>query len=205
METSEPSHVRLPFNPSYKLASGYMQEISVLERVPKIDGYTMPPPRQGGSNAVADLELNAMFKSVMHRPTPPLRSSDASPVDPLLFYAPLHAKPTDPDPDWPWSPITAFSGAWNSYLQTVQDHARRASRKLLARQELETLWETKEMDDILSSLAGLPQRETSSASAGALDLNRLTCVEYVSYITVEVVRNMDAIAWARVNRKTRLP
>ena len=38
-----------------------------------------------------------------------------------------------------------------------------------------------------------------------LDDNKLTCEEYVAYITVEVVGNMDAIAWARVNRKTRMP
>ena len=35
-----------------------------------------------------------------------------------------------------------------------------------------------------------------------LDDSKLTCEEDVAYITVEVVGNMDAIAWARVNRKT---
>ena len=37
--------VVIPFSPDYKLAKGYTQHITVVERVPKIDGYTMPPPR----------------------------------------------------------------------------------------------------------------------------------------------------------------
>ena len=39
----------------------------------------------------------------------------------------------------------------------------------------------------------------------ALNNSRLTCEEYVAYVSVDVVQNMDAIAWARVDRKTRLP
>ena len=61
--------MRVPFHSSYKLAVGYTQQITVTERVPKIDGYTMPPPRSGGAGTVSDQELNAMFKSVLHRPT----------------------------------------------------------------------------------------------------------------------------------------
>ena len=48
-----------------------------MERVPKIDGYTMPPPRMGGAGAVADMELNAMFKSVLHRPTTVVHTTDS--------------------------------------------------------------------------------------------------------------------------------
>ena len=37
--------VRIDFRPAYKLAKGFVQRIAGTERVPKIDGYTMPPPR----------------------------------------------------------------------------------------------------------------------------------------------------------------
>ena len=49
------------FHPEYKLSSGYTQRLSVTERVPKIDGYTMPPPRPDGAGSISDFELNAMF------------------------------------------------------------------------------------------------------------------------------------------------
>ena len=65
----EQRSVRVPFHSSYKLAVGYTQQITVTERVPKIDGYMMPPPRSRGAGTVSDQELNAMFKSVLHRPT----------------------------------------------------------------------------------------------------------------------------------------
>ena len=51
---------------------------------------------------------------------------------------------------------------------------------------------------------GIPTTEQSYSST-SLDHSRLTCEEYVAFITVQVVQNMDAIAWARVNRKTRMP
>ena len=82
----------------------------------------------------------------------------------------------------------------------MQKLARQASRKLLARQELETLWETEEMQNIPCEMAGLPPEDISLSDG--LDHSRLTCEEYTSYITVQVVQSMDAIAWARVNRKT---
>ena len=202
--------VRVPFHSSYKLAVGYTQQITVTERVPKIDGYTMPPPRSGGAGTVSDQELNAMFKSVLHRPTR-LASLSASTAldtvagDPLACYAELHAKPMHEDPSHPWSPSTAFSGAWHAHLEIVKVHAQAASRKLLARQELETIWETQEMEVVLCDLLDVPLPVPVPTSAEGLDCSRLTCKEYVAYVTLEVVQNMDAIAWARVNRKTRLP
>ena len=151
-----------------------------------------------------------MFKSVLHRSTR-LASPSASTAldtvagDPLACYAELHAKPMHPDPLHPWSPSTAFSGAWHPYLENVKVHAQAASRKLLARQELETIWETQEMEVVLCNLLDVPLPVPAPTSAEGLDCSRLTCEEYVAYVTLEVVQNMDAIAWARVNRKTRLP
>ena len=76
----------IPFNPSYKLAPAYGQLVTVIECVPKVDGYTMPPPRAGGAGTIADLELNAMFKSVIHRPTPPTLGGSSVTQDPLGPY-----------------------------------------------------------------------------------------------------------------------
>ena len=132
-------------HPGYKLSSGYTQRLSVTERVPKIDGYTMPPPRVGGSGSINDFELNAMCKSVLHRPTRLMRTSESLLADPLECYTELHAQPSEEMPNYPWTPTTAFSGAWYPYFAAVNEKARRASRKLLARQELETLWETQEV------------------------------------------------------------
>ena len=61
------------------------------------------------------------------------------------------------------------------------------------------------MEAILCELSGLPLPAPMDASPETLDSSRLTCEEYVAYITWEVVQNMDGIAWARVNRKTRNP
>ena len=66
---SNDKQVTIPFSTSYKLAVGYVQLVMVMERVPKIDGFTMPPPREGKDDEISDFELNAMFKSVLHRPT----------------------------------------------------------------------------------------------------------------------------------------
>ena len=52
-------------------------------------------------------------------------------------------------------------------------------------------------------MAGLPP-ENCPATPTALDDSRLTCPEYVAFVTVQVVQHMDAIAWARVHRKTRV-
>ena len=100
-----PNRVVLKFDPSYKLAVGYRQQLAVLERVPKIDGYTMPPPRAGTVGAIADLELNAMFKSVLHRPA---ALSGSGEEDPLAPYKDYHARPLVEDPSRPWSAETAI-------------------------------------------------------------------------------------------------
>ena len=78
---------------------------------------------------------------------------------------------------------------------------------MLARQELESLWETQEMQNVLAGLSDLrtDRTEANAPSCSGLDCERLTCEEYVAIVTVDVVQNMDAIAWARVNRKTRMP
>ena len=41
--TERNRQVVIAFSPEYKLAKGYTQHITVVERVPKIDGFTMPP------------------------------------------------------------------------------------------------------------------------------------------------------------------
>ena len=41
--TERNRQVVIAFSPEYKLAKGYTQRITVVERVPKIDGFTMPP------------------------------------------------------------------------------------------------------------------------------------------------------------------
>ena len=205
--TAKNRQVVLPFSPSYKLAGGYGQLCTVIERIPKIDGYTMPPPRIGGADTIMDMELNAMFKSVLHRPTAPGCTTETLTRDPLEAYMVYHARPAQEDPSHPWSQNRAFSGSWYAYFTSVQERARKASRKLLARQELETIWETQEMQAILCQMADSPCGIATSepTSSKALDGRRLTCEEYVAYVTVPVVQNMDAIAWARVNRKTRMP
>ena len=149
-----------------------------------------------------------MFKAVLHRPSKPNSDAESMLQDPLEPYKLYHARPSHEDPLHPWSPNTAFSGSWYAYFPSVEALARAASRKLLARQELETLWETEEMQTVLCQMAGSTPESSSAApdaSGSALDESRLTCSEYAAFITAQVVQNMDAIAWARVNRKARRP
>ena len=153
------------------------------------------------------MELNAMFKSVLHRPTAVVHATDYLTQDPVEPYKVYHLQPSKEDPSHLWSPNRVFSGVWYVYFDSVQKHARSASRKLFARRELDTRWETQDMREVLSQMAGLPFGipHAEFALANALDNRRLTCEEYVAYVSVVVVRNMDAIVWARVDRKTRLP
>ena len=126
------------FSPEYKLDKGYTRRITVVERVPKIDGFTMPAPRPGTNGSVADMELDAMFKAVLHRPSKPNSDTESMLQDPLEPYKLYHARPSHEDPLHPWSPNTAFSGSWYAYFPSVEALACAASRKLLARQEFET-------------------------------------------------------------------
>ena len=50
------------------------------------------------------------------------------------------------------------------------------------------------MQEVLSQMAGLPFGipDAEFAPANALNNSRLTCEEYVAYVSVDVVRNMDA-------------
>ena len=59
------------------------------------------------------------------------------------------------------------------------------------------------MQTILCGMTGSPPEDMSLYDG--LDHSRLTCEESTAYITVQAVQNMDAIAWARVNRQTRMP
>ena len=102
------------------------------------------------------MELNAMFKSVLHRPTTAVHTTDFSTHDPLEPYKVYHLQPSKEDPSHPLSPTSAFSGTWYAYFEAVHKHARSASRKLFARRELDTIWETQDMHEVLSQMAGLP-------------------------------------------------
>ena len=147
-------HVLIPFCPSYALAASHVQAISLLERVPKVDGFTMPPPRVPVDGVREDFETNAMFKSVLHRPFACPSSNSATTLeDPVSHYTSLHAEPEKPLDNYPWSVATAFSAAWHAYLHDIRHSAAGASRKLMRRRELETIWETQEMTECLVRLA----------------------------------------------------
>ena len=147
-------HVLIPFCPSYALAASHVQAISLLERVPKADGFTMPPPRVPVDGVREDFETNAMFKSVLHRPFACPSSNSATTLeDPVSHYTSLHAEPEKPLGNYPWSVATAFSAAWHAYLHDIRHSAASASRKLMRRRGLETIWETQEMTECLVRLA----------------------------------------------------
>ena len=118
-EHMDDSQLRFPFRPEYKLASGYMQQLSVPERIPKLDGFTMPPPRPRTQNASADMEINNMYKSVVLRPMEWYQKGLAELPDPVSQYYMLHACPEQPDPMHPWSLETAFSSAWHAHLLQI--------------------------------------------------------------------------------------
>ena len=62
------------------------------------------------------------------------------------------------------------------------------------RQEVDCLWETAEVQEALAALTGTANPDMA---------NRLTVKEYNAYITCQVANNLDAQAWARVDRKKR--
>ena len=84
----------------------------MLERVPKLDGFQMPPPRPNTNGATSDVDMNAMFKSVLHRSIPWFDIDKKTSMDPVALFACLHARPDIELPQWPWSPAAAFSSSW---------------------------------------------------------------------------------------------
>ena len=118
-EKTDDSQLRFPFRPEYKLASGFVQQIAVTERIPKLDGFTMPPPRHRSQNATADMEINNMYKSVVLRPMEWYQKALDEAPDPVSQYYMLHQCPERPDPNHPWSLETAFSSAWHAHLLQI--------------------------------------------------------------------------------------
>ena len=118
-EKTDESQLRFPFRPEYKLASGFVQQIAVTERIPKLDGFTMPPPRHRSQNATADMEINNMYKSVVLRPMEWYQKALDEAPDPVSQYYMLHQCPEDPDPNHPWTLETAFSSNWHAHLRKI--------------------------------------------------------------------------------------
>ena len=115
----ENRQLQFAFRPEYKLAAGYMQQISVSERVPKLDGFTMPPPRKKNKDAITDLEMNNMFKSVILRPMEWFTKNLQDIPDPVSQFYQHHSCPEQPLPAHPWSLDTAFSSAWQAHFEEI--------------------------------------------------------------------------------------
>ncbi len=186
-------HVDIPFDLSYAIADAYMQRLSMEERVPKIDGFQPPPPREGGAGTVNDFEMNAMFKSLLLRPVSAVYDAD---FDSVKAFAVLHARPVADDVAHPWAATRAFSGAWYAFESRARRVASAALSKSVLRQEGFSFWETCEVQDELDVLADVGPSVLNAFA-------RVSMEEYVSHIAVEIAANLDGIAWARVSRKER--
>ena len=118
-QQNDGSQLQFPFRPEYNLASGYVQQVALVERIPRLDGFTMPPPRERSENASADLELNNMYKSVVLRPMKWYEKPLQDLVDPVDQYYMLHSAPERTVPGRPWSLECAFSSAWHAHYAEI--------------------------------------------------------------------------------------
>ena len=82
----------------------------------------------------------------------------------------------------------------NIHHGNKQALAEAAQTKLFLRQEVDCFWETLEVQEALATLTGTDNPDKA---------NRLTVKEYNAFITCDVASNLDAQAWARVDRKKR--
>mgnify|MGYP003323325118 CR=1 FL=1 len=152
-------HLDIPFDASYRQGNVKIQRLSVMPKVPEIQGLFVPSPD-------VDPHKNALIKLLLFKPLHAEAEMDeqGNPTDPyeqLYKYRDSAAKHHKGDPDR--NPYDAFVDTWRHYWhRTVLPQARAADEKLKERMEWPSIWECTEVFLALMKLAEFaPFNDTS--------------------------------------------
>ena len=189
-------YVDINFAAHYTLASSFVQRIQIEPKIPQLEGFTTPP-------STLDANRNAMVKLLLFFPIATARSThEGEQVDPHEL---LHSGPTAGP-----NPFMAFARTWECHAQDLEKSAGSADAIFAQRLEMPSLWETREMQNLLLDAAtSLQDLQTDKAlqedeaKARSDNDNRVTTQAYNMLVAWQVSRNLEAMAVARVCRKRR--
>ncbi|CAE7258426.1 unnamed protein product [Symbiodinium sp. CCMP2592] len=191
-----PRHVDVFFAEKYKLSASHCQRISSEPRVPMFEGFTMP-------TLTMDSERNAMYKQLQCRPFRVLHYEGDDTEGAVLkafdvFSAPVDATSAEPS----IAASMAFTSAFLAWHQEAAEEAVIARRRFAARFEFPSLWETREMRDVLVEKMDAMNVDVSQslASDPDKDKERVSVGQYSSMLAVERVANLEGLARARQQR-----
>ncbi|CAE7805372.1 unnamed protein product [Symbiodinium sp. CCMP2592] len=194
-----PRHVDVFFAEKYKLSASHCQRISSEPRVPMFEGFTMP-------TLTMDSERNAMHKQLQCRPFRVLHyegdDTEAAVLKAFdLLSAPVGVTPAEPS----IAASTAFTSAFLAWHQKAKEEAAIARRGFAARFEFPSLWETREMRDVLEEKMEAMKMDVSPslASDPDKDKERVSVGQYSSMLAMERVANLEGLARARQQRPKR--
>jgi hypothetical protein len=206
-------HLDIPFDASYRQGNVKIQRLSIMPRVPQIEGLFVPSPD-------VDPHKNALIKLLLFKPLHAEAEIDeqGNPTDPyeqLYKHRPCAGKHHKGDPDT--NPYDAFVDTWRHYWKhTVLPNARAADEKLNKRMEWPSIWECTEVFLALMKLAELPpfhdpsMSEDEKLQALRSDKevqkkleNRLSIREYCCYTIRKIATHLDAFARAKAAPKTK--
>ena len=199
-----PRFVDLEFAPHYALRGTHLQRLATEFRVPLFEGYTMPASIQGYK------ETAAMFKQLLLRPlSVPCEDAPAD-VNLLKAFAPVCA---------PGDGSDAYTRSWFEFSTEQREHAATARLRFLDRHELPSIWETAEVQETLHEMyleqatadADFVDECEDAAASRGLDPEwchdrakpRATVQHYTALIGDDVAANLEALAWARMDKRPR--
>ena len=206
-------HLDIPFEASYRQGNVKIQRLSIMPRIPQIEGLFVPSPD-------VDPHKNALIKLLLFKPIHAEAEMDeqGDAIDPykqLYMHKTCPTKHHKGDPDK--NPYNAFVETWRHYgNDTVLVHAGAADEKLNRRMEWPSIWECKEIFVALMKLAHIfPFHDPSMSEDEQMRLlenssdvqaklqDRLSILEYCCYTIRSVATNLDAFARAKAAPKTK--
>lgn len=205
--------VEAPFSEDYVLHRTHVQRFASEPRVPMFEGFTMPP-------STRDSETAALYKHLRTRPLSVSAGSD--PVEARLraAFEPLCQRPAEVITNAQRWPEIAFSQNWQAFSRLQREDANEGRRRLLARYEYPSIWETQEVFDHLVDLAididdmaddddaspgsSIPKACPAASADPDADKPRATVQQYTALIGEEVAYNLEGLARARVEKHKRM-
>ncbi len=220
----------IAFESGYRAGSIKMQRLSLMPRVPQIEGLFVPSPD-------IDPHKNSLIKLLCFMPMHASAEMDdqGNPLDPYeCLYNPtgrMRLEAPSPDKTTNINPYERFIAVWNDYYKnTILEGAKIAKNKLDKRMEWPTLWECEEVVRALLQLAEDYDKEELLTPADTQRVKdtlqkaaqhddeegpgqnepeneeqpvRLTVHEYCCFMVAKFVNNLDGFARAKAAPKTK--
>ena len=191
-----PLHVDIDFANHYKLSKGYVQRLSSEMRVPQPEGMSMPTEAQ-------DPNRNGMYKSLLFRPfhQEPSDPETGQATDPFEC---LHSSCVGTADDPPRNPFLAFAREWKKYhTDVVVPGAEAAHQRFKERAEYPSLWETREVWQLLCELAKVGRFHPKEDMREDDSLGRVSIVDYCSFQVFKSAKHLESLSVARAAPRVR--